>query len=34
VYRLDPIEEKDREKDGPTERVTFARTGTHADLFE
>ena len=34
VYRLDAIPKGERTTDGPAESVTFARTGSHADLFD
>lgn len=34
IYRIDAIPEKARKLGTPEESVTFARTGTHADLLE
>ena len=34
VYRIDAIPKGERTTDGPAESVTFARTGSHADLFD
>lgn len=34
IYRLEPVREVARAKEEPAEAVIFARTGTHADLFE
>ncbi len=31
IYRIDPI--SNAPDDGPKEAVTFARTGTHSDIF-